>query len=123
MKSQYPFSYRDIKSLPPKPQAKLIKALAYDFLKRKNKLGFFYDCYMIGHPTKTALSELESKGLKPLQVCLEDASEQAVKRSLRDFFYDRRISIAWELLPKQMQEELGHIDIAWLNLLDNVIGK
>lgn len=121
--SPYPFTQNDIKVQFDEERFKMIKALVYDFLKKKRKLGFYYDCYAMAHGGIKSPDTLKKQGLKPFKVYLEDAAHEAPFHALRDFFFERKVSFHWEKLPKHMQEKMLDIDRAWLHLIDKGIAR
>jgi hypothetical protein len=121
--SPYPFTQNDIKAQFDEEQSKMIKALVYDFLKKKRKLGLYYDCYVMAHRGIKSPETLKKQGLKPFEAYLEDAAHEAPFHDLRDFFFDRKVSFHWEKLPQHMHEKMLDIDKAWLNLIDKGIAR
>ena len=119
----YPFTQNDIKVQSDEEQSKMIKALVYDFLKKKRKLGLYYDCYVMSHREIKSPDTLKKHGLKPFKAYLEDAAHEAPFHALRDFFFERKVSFHWEKLPKHMQEKMLDIDKAWLQLIDKGIAR
>ena len=121
--SPYPFTQYDIKIQSVEEQSKMIKALVYDFLKKKRKLGLYYDCYVMAHRGIKSPDTLKKQGLKPFKAYLEDAAHEAPFHGLRDFFFDREVSFSWEKLPKHMHDKISDIDKAWLHLIDKGIAR
>ncbi len=121
--SPYPFTQNDIKVQFDEEQSKMIKALVYDFLKKKRKLGFYYDCYVMAHEEIKSPETLKKQGLKPFKTYLEDAAHEAHFHGLRDFFFNRKVSFRWTKLPRHMHEKMLDIDKAWLRLIDSGIAR
>ena len=63
MNSPYPYNVSNIISWDEKKSKKYMKALVYDFLKKKRKLGFYYDAYTTFHSGIKTADEIKKLGL------------------------------------------------------------
>ena len=119
MNSPYPYNVSNIITWNKKKSKKYMKALVYDFLKKKRKLGFYYDAYTTFHSGIKTAEEIKKEGGKPLDYYLSIAIKSCPEASLPDFFFLSNVSFPW---VECLKPTISNIDNQWVNLMNN-LGK
>lgn len=119
MNSPYPYTVSNIILWDEKKSKKYMKALVYDFLKKKRKLGFYYDAYTSFHSGIKTAEEIKKEGGKPLDYYLSIAIKSCPEASLLDFFYLSNVSFPW---VDCIGPTMFRIDNQWVGLVGG-LGK
>lgn len=103
---------------------KLLKAVVYDFLKKKHALALFSDAYIFYNQlSSTCIKEMEKKHKQPiLGICLNNAIDNMIQfhESFADFFFASRVSFGWGALNEDQRKKIESLDKEWTNLLGNL---
>ena len=103
---------------------KLLKAVVYDFLKKKHALALFSDAYIFYNQlSPTDIKEMEKKHKQPiLGICLDKAINNMIifHESFADFFFASRVSFGWSALHEDHRKKIESLDKDWTNLLSNL---
>ena len=100
---------------------KLLRAVVYDFLKKKHALKLYLDCYIFYNKMTTKeIENIVKKEHKPIMdYCLDKAIDTLVEtgESFNDFFFSDRVSFNWSSIGEENKKKIEQLDNDWLSLL------